>query len=130
MLIYSTNSVVSGTATVTSGVATIQGNPTYNGNTITVNLTGVADVQQITVTVNNLTDSFGRVLPSASIRMNLLAGDTNGNKSVSAADVSQTRAQSGVGVTAANFRQDVIPNGTISAGDISFVKSRAGQSVP
>ena len=55
-----------------------------------------------------------------------LAGDTNGNGSVNASDVSQTKAQSGVAVMASNFRTDVNSNGSINASDVSNVKSRSG----
>jgi hypothetical protein len=97
---------------------------------MTVNLSGVSDVQKITVTLNNVTDSFAQVLPATAVSMNLLIGDTNGNKTVNATDIGQTKVQSGVPVTNANFRRDVTPNGTINASDIGLVKSRSGASVP
>jgi hypothetical protein len=71
-----------------------------------VNLTGVADVQKITITLSNVTNSFAQVLPNTAVSMNLLIGDTSGNKTVNASDVSQTKLQSGQAVTAANFRED------------------------
>ena len=97
---------------------------------MTINLTGVADVQKITVTLTNVTDNFAHVLPSAAVSMNMLIGDTTGNKTVNASDVSQTKRQSAVPVTTANFREDVIPNGAINASDISQVKATTGHSVP
>ena len=126
-----TNNVVSGSVSVTSGIGTVLGNPTFAGNTMTVNLTGVADVQQIAVTISDVTDAFGQVLPSTStVNMNLLMGDTNGNKSVTSTDVSETKSQSGVPVTNANFRRDVTPNGSINASDLGLVKSRTGAMLP
>ena len=125
-----TNNVVSGSASVTSGVGAIAGTPTFSANTMTVNLSGVADVQKITVTLSNVTDSFAQVLPSTPVSMNVLSGDTNGNKSVNATDIGIVKGQSGAAVTAANFRQDLAPNGAISASDIGLVKSRSGTSVP
>jgi hypothetical protein len=62
--------------------------------------------------------------------MGVLAGDTNGSGAVSAADVSQTKAQSGQTATAANFREDVNVNGGISAADIGLVKAAAGTVLP
>ena len=62
--------------------------------------------------------------------MNMLIGDTTGNKTVNASDVSQTKRQSAVPVTTANFREDVIPNGAINASDIAQVKATTGHSVP
>jgi hypothetical protein len=124
------NNVVSGNASVTTGAGSVSGSPTFASNTMTVNLTGVTDVQKITVTLNNVTDSFAQVLPATAVSMNLLIGDTNGNKTVNSTDIGQTKTQSGAPVTTANFRQDVTPNGTINASDIGLVKSRSGASVP
>jgi hypothetical protein len=130
-LVFSfSNDVVAGSASVTTGVGTIAGSPTFSGNTMTVNVTGVADVQRIGVTLSGVTDSFAQVLPDVTVSMNLLVGDTNGNKTVNATDVGQTKASSGTAVTSANFRQDVTPNGSITASDLGLVKSRAGASVP
>jgi hypothetical protein len=124
------NTVVSGNANITSGVGSVAGSPAFNGNTMTVNLTGVADVQKLTVNLSNVTDSFDQVMPDTAISVNMLIGDTSGNKTVNASDVGQTKAQSGLPITAANFREDVIPNGTINASDIGQVKADAGHTVP
>ena len=124
------NNIVSGNASVTSGTASIAGNPSFAGNTMTVNLTGVADVQKVTVTLSNVTDSFAQVLPNTAVSMNLLIGDVNGNKSVNGTDVSQTKLQSGAPVTAANFREDVNISSAISGTDVSIVKLRSGSGVP
>jgi len=59
-----------------------------------------------------------------------LGGDTNGNRSVNAADVAQTKAQQGATVDQTNFRTDVNANGTINAADSALVKANAGNSVP
>ncbi len=124
------NPVVSGNASVTSGSGNVTGSPTFSGNTMMVSLTGVADVQQITVTLSNVTDDFAQVLPDTSVNANMLIGDTTANKTVNAADISQTKGQSGVPVTAANFRTDVNASGAISASDISQVKANAGHTLP
>jgi hypothetical protein len=97
---------------------------------MTVNLTGVSDVQQITVTLSNVTDAFSQVLPDTPLSMNVLIGDTNGNKSVNSADIAQTKGQAGSSVTAANFRTDVNVSGGISAADIAQVKADAGHILP
>jgi hypothetical protein len=130
-LVFSfSNNVVAGSATITTGVGSVAGSPTFSGNTMTVNLTGVGDVQRIGVTLSGVTDSFAQVLPDVVVSMNLLIGDTNGNKTVNATDVGQTKASSGTAVTSANFRQDVAPNGSITASDLGLVKSRAGATLP
>ena len=123
------NSVVSGSASITSGVGNTAA-PTFSGNTMTVNLTGVNDVQVITVTLTNVTDSFAQVLPSAAVTVNMLAGDASGNKTVNGTDVSQTKLQSGALVGAANFREDVNASGAINGTDVSLVKLLSGSGLP
>ena len=97
---------------------------------MTVNLTGVADVQLITVTLSNVTDSFGQVLPNTVVSANMLIGDTSGNLTVNASDIGQTKAQSGAVTTAANFRTDINASGSVTASDIGQVKANAGHSLP
>ena len=117
---------VSGNASVTSGTATISGTATYNNRTMTVNLTGVADAQTITVMLSNVTDASSRVLPNTTVTVRILAGDTNGNGSVNASDVSQTKARTGQTLDATNFRSDVNANGTVNATDAALVKANVG----
>ncbi len=122
--------VVSGNASVVAGAGSVTGSPGFSGNTMTVNLTGVTDVQQITVNLSGVTDSNAQILPDTTVSMNVLAGDTNASKTVSSSDIAQIKAQAGMPVTVANFRQDVTPNGTINASDVALVKSRSGQALP
>ena len=102
----------------------------YPANTMTINLTGVADVQRITVTLHNVTDTMSQVLPDTVVNMNMLIGDTNGNRSVNASDIAQTKGQIGMTVTSANFREDVNVSGTITSADTAQVKASVGHSVP
>ena len=83
--------MMSGSANVISGVGNVAGSPSFNGNTMTIGLTGVADMQKITVTLSNVTDSFAQVMPDTTISINMLAGDTTGNKTVNSSDVTQTK---------------------------------------
>ncbi len=46
------NNLVSGNASVTSGTGNVSGAPIFADNTMTVNLTGVTDVQRLTVTLS------------------------------------------------------------------------------
>ena len=124
------NAVVSGNAAVTGGIGSVDGTPAFNNHAMTVSLTGVADVQTITVTLSNVTDSFGQVLPNTVVSANMLIGDTTGNKTVNASDVAQTKAQSGAAATGANFRTDINASGTVTASDIAQVKANAGHSLP
>jgi hypothetical protein len=125
------NPVVSGSAIVaTTGTGSISGSPIINGNTMTVNLTGVSDVQLLTMTLRGITDNFAQVLADTAVSVYMLVGDTTGNRSVNATDVSQTKLQSGTTVTNANCRQDVAVSGAINGTDISLVKSRVGMGLP
>ena len=124
-----TNDVINGTAMVTSGVGNISGAPVFSANTMTVNLTGVTNVQTITVSAQNVTDQFLQTLPNSSATAVILAGDTNGNSAVNASDVSQTKAQAGQVVDNSNFRTDVSVNGAINASDVSLVKQHSGEAV-
>ena len=117
---------VSGVA-VTSGT----GSATFSGSgtaVITVNLTGVTDAQRLGVTLMNVSD--GTNTGDVMVPMGVLSGDTGGNGNVSASDVGQTKAQSGVAVGAGNFREDVNSNGSINAADVGLVKSKSGNVLP
>ena len=117
---------VSGQASVTAGVGMVQGQPIFNGNQMTINLTGVTNAQRITVKLSNLNSSGDDV----SVSMGVLLGDTNGNGSVNATDVSQTKLKSGQAVDATNFRNDVNANGAINASDVSIAKLNSGTALP
>ena len=124
------NTLTSGGAAVTSGVGTVSGTPAISGNTMTVNLTGVNDQQRITVTLQSVTDSSSQVMPDTAVNINMLIGDTNGNKTVNASDIAQTKGQLGLTVTSSNFRNDVNVTGTLSSADVSLIKASNGHGVP
>ncbi|MGI9089165.1 MAG: beta strand repeat-containing protein [Chthoniobacterales bacterium] len=123
--------VTSGTGQVGTGGNSNGGVVSINGQTVTVPLTNVANAQKITVTLNNVSD--GTNIGSVSVPMGVLLGDTNGDGSVSGADVTQTKAQAGNlahGDPAANFREDVTTDGSISGADVTLVKRNAGNQLP
>ncbi len=124
-----TNSVVSGSASVSAGAGSVSGSPTFSGNTMTVNLTGVTDVQQLTVSLNSVMDTSGQTLPPTAVTMNVLVGDVNGNKSVNATDVGSVKSISGSSTTGANFRADVTADGAINSSDVGLTKLRSGNSL-
>ncbi len=99
-----------------------------SGAEVTVNLSGVTNAQRIVVTFFGVSD--GTNTSNVAIPMGILLGDTNGNGSVNASDVAQTKGQSGQAVTAANFREDVNASGLVNAGDVALVKSKSGTSLP
>ncbi|MEP6810155.1 MAG: dockerin type I domain-containing protein, partial [Chthoniobacterales bacterium] len=99
-----------------------------SGATITVNLTGIANQQIITLGLTNV--STGTVSANFSVSMGVLLGDTNGNGTVNASDVGQTKSFSGQALDVTNFRADVNLSGSINASDIGLVKSKAGTLLP
>ena len=126
------NDIASGNASVTSGAGSVVGSPSFAANTMTVDLTGVTDVQNIVLTLSNITDNFAQVLPNTSVTMGVLIGDAAGigNGSVSAADLGFVKSKSGQTVDATNFRADVAVNGSIGAADIGLTKSKSGNVLP
>jgi hypothetical protein len=125
-----TNTVVSGGATVTSGIGSVAGSPAFGGHTMTVELTGVADVQRIAVTLHGVTDNFAQVLPDTTVSMNMLIADSNANHAVNSGDVNRIKAQVGLPVTAANFLTDINVSGTVTASDVAQVKANSGHTLP
>ena len=99
-----------------------------SGSQVTVNLTGVTDVQTITVTLFDVND--GTHMGEVPVSMGVLVGDANGDATVNAADVSLTRSQVGLPVTESNFREDVKPDGSINTTDVRLVRSNVGHSLP
>ncbi len=128
MVVTFANPTTFGGAGVTGGDGSVS-SATGNGTTtLTVNLVNVSDDQTINVTLGSVND--GTTTADLQIPMSILIGDTNGNGTVNASDVSQTKAQAGQPITASNFREDVNGNGVINASDVSLVKSRVGTALP
>jgi hypothetical protein len=124
------SAVVSGHAAVTSGVGSVQGNPTFSGNQMTISLGGVTNAQWVTVTVTDVAGTTGPPLPGGNVTFGVLLGDVNSSHIVNASDVAQTKSRLGQTVDATNFRSDVNANGSINAGDLSIVKANLGTGLP
>ena len=120
-----------GGATVTRGNGSVSSSAVNSNDThqYIVNLTGVTNAQDITVTLTAVTDAAGNSSPAIAGSVGVLLGDTTGSGSVNSSDISQTKSQSGQAVSASNFRQDVTVNGSINSSDISLVKSNSGTAL-
>ncbi|PYU25673.1 MAG: hypothetical protein DMG30_04475 [Acidobacteria bacterium] len=103
MIINFATTVTVGSASVTSGTASVT-SFSVSGSQVTVNLTGVTNVQRITVTLFNVND--GTHMGNVPVSMGVLVGDVNGNAVVNASDVSLTKSQVGQAVSGSNFRED------------------------
>jgi hypothetical protein len=122
------NSMVSANANMLSG-GFVEG-ISFDGPTISLHLTNVTDVQKITVNVSDAADAVGQISPSTDVEMNVLVGDTTGNRSVNSSDIGQAKSQSGLTTNAGNFRTDVTANGTINSSDIGQIKANSGNNLP
>ncbi len=96
-----------------------------------VNLRNVTCNQQdVTVTLNGITDTQANTLPTAQAVMGLLLGDVNGDGSVTNADFQVAKADQGQTTDQTNFRVDLNGNGTIDRQDATTVKRQIGTSLP
>jgi RHS repeat-associated protein len=121
--------VTAGAASVTEGTATA-GTPTFSGNELVVLLTGVSDVQYVTVAISNVSTAGGGTGGSGSTRIGFLAGDVNQNRVVSLADLGLVNAQLAQLVTASNFLKDVNASGTLTLADKGLTNARLTHALP
>ncbi|MDQ6862140.1 MAG: dockerin type I repeat-containing protein [Verrucomicrobiota bacterium] len=126
-----TNELVAGTAGLTSQRGgDVSGTAIIDGNTMTMNLSGVTDAQQVEIRLSGVTDVAGQTLPQTTFRFALLIGDANGDGSVNAADATITRNRSGQATDTTNFRVDFNTDGSVNAADSTVVRNASGHSVP
>jgi hypothetical protein len=116
-------------AIVSAGTGSVASTTLHNGDFV-VNLTGVTNAQTIAVTLSGVTDSAGNTATAVTGAMNILQGDTNGDRFVNSADIGQTKSQSGQSVNGSNFREDVNADGFLNSADIGLVKSKSGTALP
>jgi hypothetical protein len=112
------------------GTASLAGPATLSpdGKQVTVNLTNVSNAQTITIILTSVNDGTNTF--DVAVQMAVLVGDTNGDRFVNSADISQTKSQSGRVVTTSNFREDVNADGSLNSGDIALTKSKSGTALP
>ncbi len=116
------------TASITSGTGSVASSSGSGTDTLTVNLIGVPSVQTINLRLAGVSNGFNT--GDVNVPMAVLLGDTNGNRTVNASDIGQTKSQSGQPVSASNFRSDLNANGSINATDISLGKAQSGATLP
>ena len=114
-----------GTAAAAGG--TIVAGP--SANQCTMNLTGVADAQTISVELDNVIDSQNNT-GNISVPIGVLIGDSNGDGFVNVGDTVLVRNHSGETATLANFRQDLNADGLINVGDTLQVRNHSGDFLP
>ena len=120
-----------GSVDVTSGTGSVSASGVgADPRQFEVTLTGVANAQVITITLTNVNDAPGNHSDTISVRMGVLFGDTNGDRSTNAGDALQTKTRSGQATNATNFRSDVNIDGNVNAGDAFVVRARSGTYIP
>jgi hypothetical protein len=117
--------VTSGNAAVVGGTATA-GTPTFSGNEMRVPLTGVADVQLVTIQISNVNGGGG----TTNVAFGFLKADVNGNRTVDRPDLTQIQTDRGQIVTSSNFRDDINLSGVVDVPDKNAVNTNRGHHIP
>ncbi len=127
---FSTDVTAVDGAQIKAGTATVASRAVGpNPNQYTVRLTGVSDLQHLVVQLQGVRGLGKASLASVEARMDVVIGDANGSRSVTASDIGLVKANVGASVDATNFRADVTSNGGINSSDVSAVKARSGGSL-
>ena len=128
MIVNFAQPVTFSSAAITEGTGSVASSSGSGTTQVTINLTGVANAQRITLALFDVND--GTHSGDVGVSMGVLVGDVNGNAVVNASDVSLTKSQVGVAVSGSNFREDVNANGVINAVDVAQVKANVGTALP
>ena len=126
---YDDVAVVSGTATIASVTPTAP--PATNGagpTQLTINLTGVANAQRVTLAIFGANDGTDR--GDVGLRVGFLLGDVTADGNVNASDITETKSQTGHAVSSSNFRDDLNANGEINSSDVALAKFKSGTGLP
>ncbi len=121
--------ITGATVTVTEGTATAAA-PTFSGNDVIVSLTGVTDIQYVTVALSGVTSADGGSGGTGSVRVGYLAADVNQSRAVSIADVGLVNSVLSQAVTAANYLKDVNASGTLSLADKAIANGDLTHALP
>jgi hypothetical protein len=121
--------ITAATATVTEGAATAAA-PTFSGNDVIVNLTGVTNVQYVTVTLSNVASADGGTGGTGSVRVGFLTGDVNQSRAVTLSDVGLVNAALAQTVTASNYLKDINASGTLSLADKAIANASLATALP
>ena len=132
-LIYTFDRAVSDADGATLGQGT--GNPPTvspgpGPKQLTVNLTGITNIQHLIVALNGIHDTQGGTLPSVSSRMDVLIGDANASRNVDSADVTLVQRQNNRAVSASNFPMDINASGNIDSADVTLVQRQNQKRLP
>ena len=112
---------------IAEGVATV-GPLAFNGNDMTVTLSGVADAQYVTVQLSQL---FAGTAPGNGwLRVGFLAGDVNQSRVVTVADLGLVNARLAQPANATNFPMDVNASGSVTLADKGITNGNLTRALP
>jgi hypothetical protein len=118
--------VTSGQVTVVGGTATV-GAITFNGNSMTAQLTGVTTAEIVTLHTQNIN---GDGQPHGDVAFGFLVADADASRVVGKSDLTLVKSQANQPVTSANFREDLTADGRIRSSDGNLVRANKGHSIP
>lgn len=116
------------TATLSAGAGAVSSSTGSGTTAITVNLTGVTDIQKVLVHLSGVT--VGAKTGDLEVPLGILIGDANGDGFVNSADATLTRNLSGKTTDGTNFRSDFNTTGDINSADATIVRARSGNTIP
>ena len=88
------------------------------------------NAEYVTLTLTGVHDTFGNTLPSATVTIGFLLGDTNGDGAVTFQDKAQVRMDQGAPTDSTNYREDIDGSGQIDQPDFHIVRAQLGTMLP
>jgi RHS repeat-associated protein len=127
ILTFDRNVLSDTSTTLAAGVGSVS-STTFSGSTATVQLSGIADRQTITVELDNVVGVTG-VNAKVLVSMSICIGDVTQSGAVTVEDINAVKAHSGNAVTSSTFQYDLNHDGYIDSIDTAQDKSVVGDSV-
>lgn len=129
-IVFQFSAPVTQTGTVSvvdAAAAAVPFTATASGSELRVALSGAVDGKRVTVSSTNVNNAGVNV----AVSLGFLVGDVNGNRAVTASDIAAVKGRFGQTVSATNFQYHLSgTGGSISAADVSAVKTRAAKVLP
>lgn len=130
---FTFNNELASVGSVTTSCGIVQSSMIDSGDPhrFIVNLRNVTcNAEDVTVTLNNITDGTSNTILFSEAVMSLLLGDVDGDGAVTNADFAIEKADQGQTTDENNFRADIDASGSIDRRDASIVKQQIGTSLP